>query len=135
MAEYAGGSGSVEDPYLVVHADQLYNVRNHLDKHFRQIANLDLSGYRSGSGWAPIGTSTDRFIGTYDGDGHIIDNLFIKQVGVWNNRIPAGLFGYTGAEAEICNLALKSGCNRLLLCREPVGNNSGGITNVIGTAV
>jgi uncharacterized repeat protein (TIGR02543 family) len=134
VAEYAGGSGSVEDPYLVVHADQLYNVRNHLDKHFRQIANLDLSGYRSGSGWAPIGTSTDRFIGTYDGDGHIIDNLFIKQVGVWNNRIPAGLFGYTGAEAEICNLALKSvdvtGCYYV---GSLVGNNSGGITNVIGT--
>ena len=130
-AEFAGGSGTPEDPYLIATADQLYNVRNHLDKHFGQIADLDLSGYRSGSGWAPIGTSADTFTGTYNGDGHTIGNLFIKQAGASNVRIPAGLFGYTGAGAEICNLELKSvdvtGCYYV---GSLVGNNSGGITNV-----
>jgi len=130
-AEFAGGSGTPEDPYLIATADQLYNVRNHLDKHFGQIADLDLSGYRSGSGWAPIGTSTNTFTGTFDGNGHTIKGLYIAQVGASNNYIPAGLFGYTEAEAEICNLALKSvdviGCYYV---GSLVGNNSGDISNV-----
>ena len=130
-AEFAGGSGTMEDPYLIATEDHLNNVRNHLDKHFRQTADLDLSSYRSGSGWAPIGTSANTFTGTYDGDGHTIGNLFIKQAGAWNVRIPAGLFGYTGAEAEISNLTLESvdvtGCYYV---GSLVGNNSGGITNV-----
>ena len=99
-AEFAGGSGTEGDPYLVATADHLNNVRNHLDQHFRQIADLDLSFYRSGSGWNPIGTSTDRFTGTYDGNGYTISDLFIKQAGEWNVRIPAGLFGYTGRDRK-----------------------------------
>jgi hypothetical protein len=63
--EFAGGSGTKEAPYLIATAAHLNNVRNHLDKHFRQIADLDLSGYKSGTGWAPIGTSTTPFTGDY----------------------------------------------------------------------
>ncbi len=104
VAEYAGGSGSVEDPYLVVHADQLYNVRNHLDKHFRQIANLDLSGYSTDEGWEPIGGEYTPFTGSFDGDGKVINNLFISR----GTSDYVGLFGYTGKTAEIRNLGLEN---------------------------
>ena len=41
--EFAGGSGTQQDPYLVATADQLNNVRKYLDQHFKQIAHIDLS--------------------------------------------------------------------------------------------
>ncbi|MDI9493814.1 MAG: GLUG motif-containing protein, partial [Bacillota bacterium] len=41
-AEFAGGNGSAENPFLVADADQLNNVRNHLDKHFLQTHDIML---------------------------------------------------------------------------------------------
>ncbi|MDD4445111.1 MAG: GLUG motif-containing protein [Eubacteriales bacterium] len=135
-AEFAGGNGSADNPFLVATADHLNNVRNHLDQHFRQIENLDLSFYRSDSGWVPIGTSGAPFTGTYDGDGHVISDLFIDQVGVSTVYTPAGLFGYTGVEAEICNLTLEdvdiTGCYYV---GSLVGNNSGEISNVSSSGI
>lgn len=130
-AEFAGGSGTEGDPYLVATADHLNNVRNHFDQHFKQIENVDLSFYRSGSGWVPIGSSSAPFTGTYDGNGYTIGNLFIDQVGAWNVRNPAGLFGYTGTEAAISNLTLEdvdiTGCYYV---GSLVGNNGGEILDV-----
>ncbi len=62
----------------------------------------------TGSGWLPIGdgstdTNATRFTTTFDGNGHTISNLFIQR------SIPlVGLFGSTGASANIHNLALKN---------------------------
>ena len=39
--EFAGGSGTEGEPYLVANPRQLDNVRNHLDASFKQIANID----------------------------------------------------------------------------------------------
>ncbi len=43
----------------------------------------------STSGWLPIGTNANRFVGTLDGGGHIIEGLFINRIGEPNG----GLFG------------------------------------------
>ena len=48
--------------------------------------------YNSGSGWVPIGTPTASFNATFNGNGHIIANLFINR-GSTNN---VGLFGHIG---------------------------------------
>jgi hypothetical protein len=66
------------------------------------MADLDLSGYSSGTGWNPIGTSATKFTGIFDGNGHTIRNLAIND----STNDYKGLFGYTFA-AEIKNLALK----------------------------
>jgi uncharacterized repeat protein (TIGR02543 family) len=131
-AEFAGGSGTMEDPYLIATVDHLNNVRNHLDKHFMQTADLDLSGYRSGSGWVPIGTSAAPFTGTYNGNGYTISNLFIAQEGNSGAyTVRAGLFGTTEVTAGISNLSLESvdvtGCYYV---GGLVGFNRGEITNV-----
>lgn len=49
-------------------------VRLYLDKHFIQIADIDLSDYGS---WEPIGTRNNPFTGVYDGGGHRIANVSI----------------------------------------------------------
>ena len=104
-AEFAGGTGSEGDPYLIYSAGHLNNVRNHLDKHFRLVADLDLDLYLSGSGtgWEPIGTQDNPFRGRFDGNGHTISNLFINRSG---DSSDTGLFGYTGVTAKIWSLGL-----------------------------
>lgn len=52
-AQFAGGSGTAEDPYLVATADHLNNVRDHLNKHFLQTADIDIGvpPWNEGEGW------------------------------------------------------------------------------------
>ena len=59
-AEFIGGQGTEEAPYLVPTPAQLDNVRNHLDAHFKQVAGIDLSDYVGGlvgSNSGPISSS------------------------------------------------------------------------------
>ena len=48
QAQYGGGSGTAEDPYLIYTAEQLNEVganQDDWDKHFKLMADVDLSGY------------------------------------------------------------------------------------------
>jgi len=64
-----------EEPIQVWTAEDLNNVRNNLSGNYIQMADIDLSGY---SNWEPIGGNTP-FVGTYDGNGHVITNLTINR--------------------------------------------------------
>ena len=50
--------------------------------------NANKSTWTRGTGWAPIGTNSNRFTGTFDGGGHTISNLFVNR-----SRGYIGLFG------------------------------------------
>lgn len=85
LAQLSGGSGTVEDPYLVATLADLDAVRHHLgptlSNHFRQIADIDASPtaeWNDGAGFEPIGTV---FLGTYDGGGFRIRQLTIHRPG------------------------------------------------------
>ncbi len=47
QSEFAGGSGTEGDPYLVENAEQLNSMRNHLSAHFRLVADIMLLEYLS----------------------------------------------------------------------------------------
>jgi hypothetical protein len=110
---FAGGTGTLGDPYKVATAEQLNKVREYMGSgiYFKQTANIDLSdylavggaGYNEGKGWVPIGSSeSSPFKGTYDGDSKDITGLFI-------NRPEAdyqGLFGYGGQHTNLKNINL-----------------------------
>ncbi len=102
---FAGGSGTETDPYQVATAEQLNNVRNYLDKHFIQTADIDLGvePYNTGAGWEPIGNDLSPFTGTFDGKGNTISKLTINR----STTNYVGLFGFTGVEAEIKNVKLE----------------------------
>lgn len=104
-SEFAGGDGSKENPYEVATAEQLNNVRKHLNMHFRQTENIDLDAapYNQETGWEPIGISGNPFAGTYDGNGFTISNLFIDLQAKNENYV--GLFGYAD-HAYIRNVRL-----------------------------
>jgi len=91
--DYAGGSGTEADPYLIATTYQLNNVREELDAHYLQIANIDLDEfpYNDGSGWIPIGIDGEFFSGSYNGGGFTISNMMIDRTG-WGNE-NSGLFG------------------------------------------
>ncbi len=98
---FAGGSGTEADPYQVATAEHLNNVRNHLDAHFIQTANisLDFSPWNVGSGWLPIGDDTSPFTGFYNGNSVHISDIYINR----SESDFQGLFGVI-QNAQISNL-------------------------------
>lgn len=91
-AQFAGGSGTAEDPWLVADAVQLDAVRTNLTAHFLQTADIDLgvAPWNEGAGWVPLGTATTPFTGGYDGGRFAIRNLTVNRAG----SAYQGLFGY-----------------------------------------
>lgn len=104
------GSGTARDPYQVGSAELLNEVRYYMSASFKQVADIDLSSYSSGEGWAPIGEINVRnntqyanpFKGSYDGGGYAISNMNIKAERNW-----LGLFGYVN-EASLSDIHLKN---------------------------
>jgi len=88
--KFGGGTGTQDDPYIIVNVRQLNRVRDDLQAHYRQIRDLDLNDLRlledNGSSdptpnWYPIGliesSSYLGFLGSYDGSGFSIKNMII----------------------------------------------------------
>ncbi|MBD1400415.1 GLUG motif-containing protein [Pelovirga terrestris] len=103
---FAGGDGSFDHPFEIATVEQLDAVRLNLDSHFILIADIDLdvAPYNTGEGWEPIGANAARFTGHFNGNGHVISNLFIVRPSTPNNE-GVGLFGYTQG-ANISNIGL-----------------------------
>ncbi len=108
-AQFAGGSGTKSDPYLVSTASELSQVRNYPDKYYLQIKNINLSGYdeyADGKGWMPIGGagSSVYFKGHYDGQGFVISNLTIYRPETDN----VGLFGLVGVSDSKTEIVIEN---------------------------
>ncbi|MFD0715620.1 S-layer homology domain-containing protein [Paenibacillus sp. GCM10027626] len=100
--QFAGGDGSLENPYLIETAKQLNAVRDDLNAHYQLISDIDISGYSSGEGWKPIGNDTAPFQGMFDGQNYVIKHLTINR-----NEQDQGLFGVVGNGGQISNVALE----------------------------
>lgn len=104
------GDGSVGDPYQIYTLENLYWIASssvNWDKNYIQTSNIDASAtssWFSGQGWIPIGNSTTRFTGTYDGQSFKIEDLFINRPSI---EYGVGFFGYT-TNATISNLKLSN---------------------------
>jgi len=107
IAVAPSGSGTSDSPYLIATLNNLYWLTQNTsfwNKYFKQTADIDASStssWNAGAGFSPIGNSTIQFTGTYDGNGHIIDGLYINR----NSTTRIGLFGSTWG-AEIKNIGL-----------------------------
>lgn len=115
FAQFSGsGSGTKDDPYLIFNPIQLDQVRNFLGKsnvYFKLMADIDLTEFIADNypteGWLPIGNSSARFCGIFDGNGKTISGLWINRPKTSN----VGLFGYCDYYNKnspiIKNMALK----------------------------
>ncbi len=90
--KFEGGSGTLKDPYLIKTAEQLNSVRFGLSKHYKLIADIDLSKWGN---WIPIGgtpayagafirkypekadAGCGVFTGSFDGNDHVISGMTI----------------------------------------------------------
>jgi len=94
-----GGSGTQEDPYKIATPDDWLELSAkpwNWDKHFILVADVDLGGVVP----APVGNRLTGFTGTFDGQGHTINNAVIDRP----SGDYTGLFGYVGPAGRIENL-------------------------------
>ncbi len=94
FAQFAGGSGTAQDPWQIATADHLDNVRGFLDGHFIQTAAIDLgvSPWNEGAGWAALGQYSHLpFEGNYNGNGHTVSGLYVNSMAT--TATYKGLFG------------------------------------------
>ncbi|MBN2661963.1 MAG: hypothetical protein JXR54_11900, partial [Tannerellaceae bacterium] len=108
FSQFAGGSGTIEDPYQIANAEQLNQVRNYLTSSFIQVTDIDLgvAPWNIGEGWDPIGDydpwdPSKSFRGNYDGNGYTINNLLIERLVESNLGLFGSIFG-----CKICNVRL-----------------------------
>lgn len=104
-AQFSGGEGTAEHPYLVSTVEDLYLVRDYRESYFKQINNisLDIEPWNEGEGWEPIGSPYSPFLGQYDGDGYLITNVTIERY----DQSKVGLFGFANG-ARLKNIIIDS---------------------------
>uniref|UniRef100_UPI00112038A4 immunoglobulin-like domain-containing protein n=1 Tax=Paenibacillus paridis TaxID=2583376 RepID=UPI00112038A4 len=92
---FAGGEGTLENPFKIATADNLRNVSiPGPGAYFQQVANIGLTG-----NWTPIGS----FSGIYDGASFTIENLTISSPDSF-----IGLFSNITSGAVLENMRLES---------------------------
>jgi filamentous hemagglutinin family protein len=110
---FASGWGTKTNPYKITTWKQLQNIdfnSKTLSYYYDLLNNLTTSttGYiNSGKGWDPIGYYKDDsdykyFTGTFDGNGYVIDSLYINRP----KRTDVGLFGDVGTNGTVINIGL-----------------------------
>ena len=108
---YSGGNGSLGDPYKISTLNDILELTQTsgdwtVIKHFIQTNDIDASAtstWNSGKGLSPIGSTSQRFRGTYNGQGHKITNIYISR----SSSDYIGLFSYI-TDAKITMLHLNN---------------------------
>lgn len=77
-------------------------------------ADIDLAGFD----WTPL----NKFYGTFDGDGHMVKNLYINSA-----SYPLGLFGYLKTGAKVTNLGVTGN----VTCTAKSNAQAGGIAGYL----
>ena len=107
------GDGTSSAPYEISNAGHLKAIADKVNEgdahyagaHYKLTEDIDLAPFRKGAGWTPIGDETNKFNGTFDGNGKTIFNLNISRTHDY-----AGLFGYVSSRAWIIDFDLLN-CN------------------------
>ncbi len=108
-SNYGSSDGSESDPYFISSLENLFWLTQNSgewDKYFEQTTNINASGtssWDSNQGLSPIGNSSIKFTGTYNGREFSISNLTISRP----STSYVGLFGYTNG-ATITTLELSN---------------------------
>ena len=105
---YFSGEGSATSPYLIQSATDLAGLAamvnsgtSYQGKYFKLQTNIDLMGHE----WTPIGNSSSKFEGIFDGNSKIITNMSITAAP--SSGYGVGLFGYC-MDASISGVVLKN---------------------------
>lgn len=108
--EFAGGKGTMAEPFLISNVTQLLNVEKYMEDscYFKLTSDIDLN---SETEWEPLGGMylQKEFNGCLDGDNHIIKNMTRKEgVPEKNNRSYFGLFGAINEDGVVKNIIFEN---------------------------
>ena len=107
-SQFAGGSGTATDPYLIANEAQLRYLSSSINadvdwsgKYFKQTADITLNGEWQPIGWAVLGEVNSKkatigaypFRGNYDGGNFTINGLKIGSASTPADQYASGLFG------------------------------------------
>lgn len=118
---FAGGSGTVIDPYIIKTGGQLQLIKQYSTSHFVIANNIDLNNHN----WMPL-----TLTGKIDGKGYIISNLRIER-----SENYLGLFAYLGRNqgddsyGEVKNITIKG-----VYINAPTSSFVGGLVGRVGAA-
>jgi len=113
------GNGTQATPYIIEDvadlaklAETVNSGTDYQGEYFKLTADIDLSGFVANGetvgddlGWQPIGNNNNPFKGSFDGNGHTIQNLTINRP----DTDFVGLFGYIGDGGAVENLGISGG--------------------------
>lgn len=94
FTKFAGGDGSVDNPFRIASIGDFQCIRDNMSAHYEIVNDLDAEGYN----FRTMGSATAPFTGTIKGNGHVIRNLTIG-----NNENNNAIFSYTD-NAEITGI-------------------------------
>ncbi|MCD4650401.1 MAG: T9SS type A sorting domain-containing protein [Candidatus Cloacimonetes bacterium] len=115
------GSGTETDPYQIANLDNLEWISltdSSWASHFVQTADIDASptvNWNGGEGWSPIGYGCwgdSPFFGTYNGQGHTIDGLWVNRPNVSYQGLFGSANGTTIANLGVTNIYI-NGCDQV----------------------
>lgn len=89
-SDFAGGSGTKEDPYQINSSEMFRKMESYPGQYFILISDLDLSD-----------SSRIDFEGTFDGNGHTIKISFSEEKGMFNEISESSI-------VSDCNIALRN---------------------------
>ncbi|MEM0465903.1 MAG: GLUG motif-containing protein [Candidatus Pacearchaeota archaeon] len=130
----AGGSGTIDDPYIITNCIELDNIRNYPSGTYFALDNnisfydVGCENYRTGAGWVPLYSSStpgSPFRGHLDGRNFTIRGLYINNLGSYN-----GLFGALGSSleaGEVKNLNLED----VYVKGSSGGTSTGGLAGLV----
>ena len=101
------GAGTTSNPYLISKYGELRWITEDTNRWglvYKQTANIEAGHSRnldSGKGFTPIGTSSNKFTGSYDGQGFYIEGLYINRP----TTVEVAMFGFVN-NATIKNVRL-----------------------------
>ncbi len=101
-------SGSLTAYMLVNTVQDLQDMNTNLYASYALGRDIDASAttsWNGGAGFAPIGSTSNLFFGTLDGQNHVISGLFINR----GSQTGVGLFSDIGSGAKVFNLGLVGG--------------------------
>ena len=100
---FAGGDGSVENPYMIDSLSRLRIMSLYPSAHFVLTADIVLPEVSAGNNnFTPLFSDEKPFLGTLDGAGHKITNLTVYNT----ETFYSGLFSVIGSTGSVKNLTL-----------------------------
>ncbi len=105
----------------------LIALRNNVSQDAILVCDIELTNKAEGTSWIPIGSTSNNYGGTFDGNNYTISGLYIND----STAADQGLFGYTTNNATIKNLKVRDvEITALNYIAAIVSNNKGNIINV-----